>query len=213
MKKLFASCFLVVVFLIGGIVSAHASFTINFDEFGNGFWVQNENGGDQINLEWTTAALPGIFGIEGEVLQFMLPESVNRGIARVFDPESEGAISQLMIFQDNMMWFVTESCDGENCAPAEFANWDALLGFIEGRDLNDGGGVSEANDAFSYAPGPGQAGAENIPTLGFGILQVTGNVYNGGSGVDDDDIPEPATVLLLGSGLLGLAGLRRKLKK
>ena len=60
-------------------------------------------------------------------------------------------------------------------------------------------------------------GASGLPDLysvaGWGEL-ITGDIWVGTSAPTSiDPVPEPATMLLLGSGLLGLAGFRRKFRK
>ena len=53
-----------------------------------------------------------------------------------------------------------------------------------------------------------QYGAMNYHASGPRILELDGYVYNGGA-----PVPEPATMLLFGTGLAGLAGVARRKKK
>jgi hypothetical protein len=53
-----------------------------------------------------------------------------------------------------------------------------------------------------------QFGVINYHASGPRILELDGFVYEGGN----NQVPEPATMLLLGLGLMGLAGVRRKFK-
>ena len=53
-----------------------------------------------------------------------------------------------------------------------------------------------------------QYGPANGHASGPRILELDGYIYQGGN-----PIPEPATMLLLGLGLMGLAGVRRKIQK
>jgi len=57
-----------------------------------------------------------------------------------------------------------------------------------------------------------------LGTLDVTITSVSGDFYFGQSvltahGIDGAPVPEPTTMLLLASGLVGLAGFRRKFKK
>jgi len=52
--------------------------------------------------------------------------------------------------------------------------------------------------------------AEGTYTLSFGVANQGDNYFNSVALFDVNPVPVPSAVLLLGSGLLGLAGLRRK---
>jgi hypothetical protein len=63
------------------------------------------------------------------------------------------------------------------------------------------------------APGTPVTGAVSNPANPPAIQVIPdGNASNNGSS-NSGSVPEPATLLLLGAGLVGLYGLRRKMKK
>ena len=77
-------------------------------------------------------------------------------------------------------------------------------------------------DGFVYAVGTGTSSTFRYASIiwgGTGALQSDGdNEINAIMGLKGDftggggNVPEPSTLLLLGSGLIGLAGLRKKFK-
>jgi len=88
--------------------------------------------------------------------------------------------------------------------------------------------VSGIDQVFATGPiyGPGGVPPNKtwfflgvIDSAGFNTLEILGGGWRDGVELDNlaygsaSPVPEPATVLLLGTGLVGLVGLRKKLKK
>ncbi len=109
---------------------------------------------------------------------------------------------------DSMTWYTT---DQANTYAIDFQTYNPEFFLIK---IGDGNLLSPI-DYFLFENTPELAwGVVNLADLG--IQEIIGldrishvDEFNGGAA----PVPEPATMLLIGSGLLGLAGLRKKIKE
>lgn len=118
------------------------------------------------------------------------------------DPDPYGPYGSTI--RDGHPWAVDPSALGQATNPNAQFDWQR-------EDLNQGGGTY-AYMVFSglniAAPDDGSGDYDSIG-IGFTINCANDVVYDGRT-VPQEDIPEPTTLLLLGSGLLGLVGVRRR---
>lgn len=86
-------------------------------------------------------------------------------------------------------------------------------------DLQPAGGapVKPSNTPFVWETGF-QTFSFTLPetstyTVGIGVVQVADPTYDSGLIIDNVRVPEPPTMILVGSGLIGFVGLTRKFRK
>ena len=119
------------------------------------------------------------------------------------------------------------TCGGGGCAPGGGPQWYADVGnFQVTFTAVVSGGLYDGQSVFSvFSPGSnatgGGVGWEGLDPNGFSESPlydvhtgvVTGDLANIDLGLPPTGVPEPATIAILGIGLAGLVGLRRRANK
>ncbi|MCX5805716.1 MAG: VPLPA-CTERM sorting domain-containing protein [Proteobacteria bacterium] len=201
-KHFFVALFCLFALICGwGVtpVAANQMPYITVNELGNGF---DLNGG-RLDWGWSYEYL-GI-GYNAPVLTYVLPFSVTSGDVVLTEPET-GLRSDIIRFDGNMLKFISE---GKFDSPGSYNGKQDELADIpfpmEGISLLTGSiSIPEFGDE-------GNNGAYYYPLIdGPGYIPGTAFGYNF---ISDTPVPLPPTILLLIPGLVGIAGLRRRIKK
>jgi hypothetical protein len=161
---------------------------ITIDENGNGFV-------DNVPLLFAFTNDPGPGGQPG-VLTYLLPFPGVQGDVLLNDPDLGFVLDVLRFNGDGTVIFYSDNIDGFDSL-ADTSSGPTTL-YANNITIDEIG--SETDNGAFYTPGPLDPGAPGV----FGNATYTFNSDGAGP------VPEPATLVLLGTGLFGLAGLLRR---
>jgi len=230
-------------FLLAMFVSPALAITITDGTFNNSDWSTTKvadttpNNDASSNNYQASGGLPGEYRVTEHYWQVSGPNSVTIAFAHIYNPFSydlatQGTLESVsysfdaILSWDSPEWtqtrgyfFLIEQNSNYYVSQRTYADlnagWQDVEGTLTADQFNLYGG--SGNPDFSSTGAP----------LSFGYMTDNGGSYwagtiwlSSGGGVDNFSfttnaapIPEPATMLLLGSGLVGLAGFRRKKNK
>lgn len=150
----------------------------------SGFWLGNDTNPDFVS--------PSNQGTEELWLEAVLGNAIDVSFLEKLDPSGVGGLTSWVSYDPEISWDYVVVKVGGPGGPAH--DLDPSVSFNYYAFADDG----LADDLFTL-PG-GFAFSNGVSHLTF---------FSGGS----QEVPEPATMLLFGAGLIGLAGVQRKRKK
>jgi len=213
MKKLLVT--LCAMLLVFGMAGSSAAFLIDFEEgYGrDGQSIDDITGvtfevtggydwiyGDGSTGNWNTNSIDGAYPSHGNYQHY--------GNVFAFLGTDNNAGSGIIDFTNNDgTWFTTGYTSTSNFYLEGYNSSDVMIASTSGGANYDG-----ADMGWLTINAPTGQTFDYVKVHDSGNYFLVDNMSGDTTGVDVV-VPEPATMLLLGSGLIGLAGFRRKFKK
>jgi hypothetical protein len=201
MTVMFLAVLLLAVFVAPTKASTVPTFTLNFDEMGNA--TLSINGGATSTLTGALVSNPKNVGIAGGMaLTFMFPTGITVGNGDVVVSEGTGLpASDAIRFTDALGNLTGNTAD----RMIFYSDQDDLPLLLADTGLPSNLGTGTSVTVTETAlPGGGNGFTYSSAVTPGGLSDV----YNGIS--DPSPVPEPTSLFLFGTGLLGIVGYGRK---